>query len=276
MWTFQVEICTLYWNLCTGQQWCIRCAAIRAGLADNGSPPCRLLDMPEIRSYSYARSFHTPSTGDLRHTLKYTQQETAQRIVYRRGGRHLRYLWPPYGIKQVITFLPCGFFYLLPSFFFRSFPRLISAVADWMYTILPRIVWPWREFKMQVWKWMCCTRLAGKSGPKNHKKSPSGHHSAILSGYIFATKACVDSRKNLLNSNISPTCLNNMLNFSPLTAEICSLVWGTPANFNGFRVLAALLHGTLVVAVSQTLQRWTEGATYIRQGGHHVGHWPTF
>ena len=46
---------------------------------------------------------------------------------------------------------------------------------------------------------------------------------------------------------------------------------GTPANFNGFRILEALPHGTLVVGVSQTLQRWTEGATYIRQGGHHVG-----
>ena len=32
----------------------------------------------------------------------------------------------------------------------------------------------------------------------------------------------------------------------------------------------------LLVGVSQTLRRWTEGATYIRQGGHHVGHWPTF
>ena len=30
------------------------------------------------------------------------------------------------------------------------------------------------------------------------------------------------------------------------------------------------------VGVSQTLRRWTEGATYMRQGGHHVGHWPTF
>jgi len=63
-----------------------------------------------------------------------------------------------------------------------------------------------------------------------------------------------------------------MVNFGLLTAEICCRVWGTPANFNGFRVLAALglLHGTLVVGVSQTLQ------TYIRQGGHHIGHWPTF
>jgi len=62
-----------------------------------------------------------------------------------------------------------------------------------------------------------------------------------------------------------------MVNFGPLVAEIVLLVWGTPANFNGFLVLAALLHGTLVVGVSQTLRRRTEGTTYIRQGGHHVG-----
>jgi len=37
----------------------------------------------------------------------------------------------------------------------------------------------------------------------------------------------------------------------PLAAEIVSLV-ATHGNFNGFRVLAALLHGTLVVGVSQT------------------------
>jgi len=43
-----------------------------------------------------------------------------------------------------------------------------------------------------------------------------------------------------------------MVNFGQLEAEIFSLVWGTSANFNGFRVLAALLHGTLVVGVSQT------------------------
>jgi len=66
-----------------------------------------------------------------------------------------------------------------------------------------------------------------------------------------------------------------MVNFGPLAAEIVSLVWGTSANFNVFRVLAVLLHGTLLWA-SATLRRWTEGATCIRQGGHHVGHWPTF
>jgi len=38
-----------------------------------------------------------------------------------------------------------------------------------------------------------------------------------------------------------------MVTFGLLTAEICWRVWGTPANFNGFCVLAVLLHGTLVV-----------------------------
>jgi len=46
-----------------------------------------------------------------------------------------------------------------------------------------------------------------------------------------------------------------MLNFSPQAAEIVSLVWATPANFNGFRVMAALLHGILGMGISQTLGR---------------------
>ena len=61
--------------------------------------------------------------------------------------------------------------------------------------------------------------------------------------------------KNLLSSNTSSTCPDNMVNFGLLAAEICWHVWGTPANVNGFRVLAALLHGTLVVGVSQSLRR---------------------
>jgi len=45
------------------------------------------------------------------------------------------------------------------------------------------------------------------------------------------------------------------VNIGPLTAEIRWRVWGTPANFNGFRALAALLHGSQVVSVSQILRR---------------------
>ena len=142
--------------------------------------------------------------------------------------------------------------------------------------------------------------------------------------------------KILSNNGISSTYTYNMVNFGPPTAEIGSLVLGTPANFNGFRVLAsllqrrrfteanqtlhavwpspglvyiytyiyvyihyifggccyvtefcqvqaslcvqvlrslilaALLHRTRIVGISQTLRSWAEGATYVRQGGHHV------
>jgi len=45
------------------------------------------------------------------------------------------------------------------------FPRVISAVAEWMSAILA------------------------------HQKSPSVHHRTTLSGYIFATEVRIDSRK---------------------------------------------------------------------------------
>jgi len=100
---------------------------------------------------------------------------------------------------------------------------------------------------------MCCTRLCGNAGPKIAKNSPSGHHHTKLSGYIFATKAHVDNRKKLLNSDTSSTCPHNMMNFGALMAEIRWRVWGTPANFNGFRILASLLHRRRSTEVNQTL-----------------------
>jgi len=53
----------------------------------------------------------------------------------------------------------------------------------------------------------------------------------------------------MLSSNISPTCPHNMVNFGPLAAEVRWRVWDIPATFNGFRVLAALVHGIVVVGV---------------------------
>jgi len=103
---------------------------------------------------------------------------------------------------------------------------------------------------------MCCSRLAENTGrEKSRQKSPSGHHYTTLSGYIVATKAHIDNRKKNLSSNMSSRCPHNMVNFGPLTVEIGSGVWGTSATFNGFRILAALLHGSQVVSVSQTLRR---------------------
>ena len=95
---------------------------------------------------------------------------------------------------------------------------------------------------------MCCTQLAGNVGPK---KSPKLRHL----GTIAQLRRAISSQLRHVstvgkNSNTSSTCSDNMVNFGPLTAEIGLGVWG-----NGFRVLAALLHGTLVEGVSKTLRR---------------------
>jgi len=183
---------------------------------------------------------------------------------------------------------------------------------------------------------MCCTRLAENTGRKNRQKFAICTPSHNFVGYVFAIKAHMDNpKKNLLNSNISPTCPHNMMNFSPVAAEIGQIaaeIWrffdfsrwrlgfvtaATSLNrsqpnfsqylavsglvyciyiFGGFcpvmefcpvqnslciqvlrsAMLAALLHSTQVVGVSQTLWHCTEGATYVRLSGHHIGHWPTF
>jgi len=71
---------------------------------------------------------------------------------------------------------------------------------------------------------------------KTRQNSPSGHHCTTLSGCIFATEACINSQKKTCLTAVSPPdAPHNMANFGPLTAEIDLPVWGTKANFNGFR-----------------------------------------
>jgi len=63
---------------------------------------------------------------------------------------------------------------------------------------------------LHVARWKCRTQ-------KIAKNSPSKYDRTTLSGYIFATEAHIDNRKkNLLNSNVFPTCPYNMVNFGLL------------------------------------------------------------
>ena len=120
-----------------------------------------------------------------------------------------------------------------------------------MSTILPQ--WCGLSANSECMSEMCCTRPAEIQDAKLRQKSPSARHCTILSGYIFATMACIDNRKKVLNGNISCICLHNMVNFGLLKAEICWRVWGTPANFNGFSDLASLLHRRRSPEANQTL-----------------------
>jgi len=63
---------------------------------------------------------------------------------------------------------------------------------------------------------MCCTRLAEKYRTQKSPKIVIWAPSQPLSGYIFATKACIDNRKkNLLNSNTFSTCSDNYGELQP-------------------------------------------------------------
>ena len=63
--------------------------------------------------------------------------------------------------RQAIIVCSCGYFLLLFS------PRLISAVADWMSTILLHKVWP---FRMQVWNVLHAARALEMQDAKNRQR----------------------------------------------------------------------------------------------------------
>ena len=91
---------------------------------------------------------------------------------------------------------------------------------------------------------MCCTRLAVNAGPKKVAKNRHlGTIAQLCRAISLQLRHVSTIGKKLLSSNISSTCPHNMVNFGSLAAEIVSLLWGTTANFNGSRVLVALLHG---------------------------------
>ena len=108
---------------------------------------------------------------------------------------------------------------------------------------------------------MCCTRLAEIKDAlrKNrHLRTIAQICRAICSHLrLLSTMG-----KKFLNSNISSMSYN-VVNFDryTITAEIGWRVWGTPANFNRFRVLlASLLHRRHSTEVNQTLHDvWPAG-----------------
>ena len=145
--------------------------------------------------------------------------------------------------------------FLLSTCLLLLFTRLISAVADWMSTIHV-YTWCGPSANLECRFKMCRTRLAGNAGPK---KSPKIRHLGTIAQICWAVSSqrrhTSTIGKKLVKQQCLPTYPHNMVNFGPLAAQICWRVWGIPAHFNGFRVLAALLHGTLVVGVTQTLRR---------------------
>jgi len=99
-------------------------------------------------------------------------------------------------------------------------------------------------------------RLAENTGRKNDAKISQLRTMAQICRAISSQLRHISTiGKKTFKRQYPSTRPYNMVNFGPAAAEIGSGVWGTPANFNGFRILAALLHRTVVLGVSQTLRR---------------------
>jgi len=88
---------------------------------------------------------------------------------------------------------------------------------------------------------MYCSRLAENTGNKKLQKNRHlGTIAQLCRPVSWQLRHVLTIGKNLLNSNTSSMRPHNMVNFGPLTVEIGLGVLGSPANFNGFHVFAAL------------------------------------
>jgi len=143
----------------------------------------------------------------------------------------------------------CVYFCPVVSIFFFSSPNLSGRRLDVYHTSTHGVA------LVQIKN--ACLKCAARSSLKiqDAKNRHFGTIRLLCQAVSSQLRHVSTVGKNLLSSDTSSTCPHNMVNFGLLTAEICWRVWGTPANFNGFRVLAALSHSTLLVGISQTLRR---------------------
>jgi len=103
---------------------------------------------------------------------------------------------------------------------------------------------------------MCGTWLAENTGRKRSPKSAIWAPSHDFVGLYLCNEGTYrQSAKNVKRQyllHMSPQ-YHNMVNFGPLAADLGPVVWGTPANFNVVRILAALLQRRRSPEVNQTL-----------------------
>jgi len=91
----------------------------------------------------------------------------------------------------------------------------------------------------------CCTQLTENTGCK---KSPKNRQLGTITQLCHTTKG----KKLVKQQYLLHTCAQNG-ELQPITAEICLPVWGTPANFNGFRILLLFLQRCCSPEANQTL-----------------------
>jgi len=128
---------------------------------------------------------------------------------------------------------------------------------------------------MQVWnvlhtaRWKCRTQKKSQL-QKNHHLGTITQLCRAIS--LQLRHVSIIRKKNLLNSNVSPTSPHNMVNFGPLMAEICWWVWSTSSKFQRVLRLGSVTARHSSSGRQSKFVALSTDATYIRKGSHHVGH----
>ena len=138
-------------------------------------------------------------------------------------------------------------------FFFFFFPRLITAVADWMSTILLHMTWLCANLECMFE--ICCTWLAENTGRKISSKI---RH---LGTIPLLCRAVSSQLRNVstVEKNVKQQYLLHAHVLTNHNGELPPNGWdrftnfGHPANFNGFHVLASLLQRNRLPEANQTL-----------------------
>ena len=124
---------------------------------------------------------------------------------------------------------------------------------------------------------MCCTRLAENTG---RKKVAKNRHLGTIAQLCWAISSQLRHISTIVKKLVKQ---QYVLQMSPQYGELRPTsgwdhlvsLWN-PTKFQLVSRLGSVTARHVVVGVSHTLRRWIEGATYVRQVSHHVGHWPTF
>ena len=124
---------------------------------------------------------------------------------------------------------------------------------------------------------MCCMRLAGNTGRKKSSKIRRLGTIAQLCRAISSQLRHVSTiGKKLIKQQYVLQTSSQYGELRPSSGWDPFVSLGHPTKFQLVSRLGSVTARHVAMGVSQTLRRWIEGATYVRQGDHHVGHWPTF
>ena len=155
-------------------------------------------------------------------------------------------LWPPSRAGHYILLL-----WFLSSFFlFFSLPVLSGRRLDVYHAYTHDVA------LVQIWNACLKCAVRGSVTIQDVKIRHLCTITQLCQAISSQLRHALTIRKELVKQQCLLPMSSNIVNFGPLVAEICFRVWGTPANFNGFCILALLFHWRCSAEVNQTLHNF--------------------